>query len=79
MYSYLMGSPCKKFTFCQGYIFFFTSFYSFYHCFRILPLIENLSSQIISHRLKLAEGPDAYKHFDARDDGWTKVVLKPAA
>ena len=36
-------------------------------------------SQIISHRLKLAEGPDAYKHFDARDDGWTKVVLKPAA
>lgn len=36
-------------------------------------------SQIISHRLTLAEGPDAYKHFDARDDGWTKVVLKPAA
>jgi hypothetical protein len=21
----------------------------------------------------------AYQHFDARDDGWTKVVLKPAA
>lgn len=36
-------------------------------------------SRIISHRLTLAEGPDAYKHFDARDDGWTKVVLKPAA
>ncbi|HAG79194.1 glutathione-independent formaldehyde dehydrogenase [Stutzerimonas kunmingensis] len=36
-------------------------------------------SQIISHRLNLSEGPDAYKHFDARDDGWTKVVLKPAA
>lgn len=36
-------------------------------------------SQIISHRLKLAEAPNAYKHFDARDDGWTKVVLKPAA
>ncbi|KIC83423.1 hypothetical protein RR51_05610 [Pseudomonas sp. C5pp] len=36
-------------------------------------------SQIISHRLTLAEAPDAYKHFDARDDGWTKVVLKPAA
>lgn len=36
-------------------------------------------SQIISHSLKLAEGPDAYKHFDARDDGWTKVILKPAA
>lgn len=36
-------------------------------------------SQIISHRLKLDEAPDAYKHFDARDTGWTKVVLKPAA
>ena len=22
--------------------------------------------------------PDAYEHFDNRDDGWTKVVLKPA-
>jgi hypothetical protein len=21
--------------------------------------------------------PSAYEHFDARDDGWTKVVLKP--
>lgn len=29
-------------------------------------------AQIVSHRLKLAEGPDAYKHFDARDNGWTK-------
>ncbi len=36
-------------------------------------------SQIISHRLSLAEAPDAYRHFDARDDGWTKVILKPAA
>ncbi|SES68288.1 glutathione-independent formaldehyde dehydrogenase [Pseudomonas graminis] len=36
-------------------------------------------SQIISHSLKLSEGPDAYKHFDQRADGWTKVVLKPSA
>lgn len=36
-------------------------------------------SRIISHRVGLDEAPDAYKHFDARDDGWTKVVLKPAA
>jgi glutathione-independent formaldehyde dehydrogenase len=36
-------------------------------------------SQIISHSLKLEEGPAAYEHFDARDDGWTKVILKPAA
>ncbi len=36
-------------------------------------------SQIISHSLKLEQGPEAYKHFDARDEGWTKVILKPAA
>ena len=36
-------------------------------------------SQIVSHRLKLDDGPSAYKHFDARDKGWTKVVMKPAA
>jgi threonine dehydrogenase-like Zn-dependent dehydrogenase len=31
----------------------------------------------VSHELSLEEAPDAYKHFDARDDGWTKVVLRP--
>ncbi|MHB8283560.1 MAG: glutathione-independent formaldehyde dehydrogenase [Caulobacteraceae bacterium] len=36
-------------------------------------------SKIISHRLKLDEAPKAYKSFDAREGGWTKVVLKPAA
>ena len=36
-------------------------------------------SYIISHRLPLHEAPEGYKHFDARDNGWTKVVLKPAA
>jgi glutathione-independent formaldehyde dehydrogenase len=34
-------------------------------------------SWIISHELPLSEAPNAYRHFDARDDGWTKVVLKP--
>ena len=34
-------------------------------------------SWIVSHHLPLDEGPDAYKHFDAREDGWTKVVLHP--
>jgi threonine dehydrogenase-like Zn-dependent dehydrogenase len=33
-------------------------------------------SFIVSHELPLAEAPEAYKHFDARDNGWTKVVLK---
>ena len=36
-------------------------------------------SFLISHELPLAEAPDAYKHFDDRDEGWTKVILKPAA
>ncbi len=35
-------------------------------------------SRIVSHRLRLDEAPTAYKHFDARDEGWTKVTLKPA-
>ena len=26
-----------------------------------------------------ADAPQAYKHFDARETGWTKVVLRPAA
>jgi glutathione-independent formaldehyde dehydrogenase len=34
-------------------------------------------SFLTSHELPLTEAPDAYRHFDARDDGWTKVVLKP--
>jgi glutathione-independent formaldehyde dehydrogenase len=34
-------------------------------------------SFIVSHNLSLDEAPDAYRHFDARDDGWTKVVLHP--
>jgi len=36
-------------------------------------------SFIVSHELPLEEGPGAYEHFDARDKGWTKVVLKPTA
>jgi threonine dehydrogenase-like Zn-dependent dehydrogenase len=34
-------------------------------------------SFIVSHKLPLGEAPNAYQHFDARDYGWTKVVLKP--
>jgi glutathione-independent formaldehyde dehydrogenase len=36
-------------------------------------------SIIVSHELPLAEAPDAYKHFDNRDKGWTKVILHPHA
>ncbi len=36
-------------------------------------------SFIVSHEVGLDEAPDAYRHFDKREDGWTKVLLKPAA
>ncbi|MFE1391224.1 glutathione-independent formaldehyde dehydrogenase [Nocardiopsis alba] len=35
-------------------------------------------SFIVSHDLPLQRAPEAYEHFDNREDGWTKVVLKPA-
>jgi threonine dehydrogenase-like Zn-dependent dehydrogenase len=34
-------------------------------------------SWIVSHELTLAQAPAAYAHFDAREDGWTKVLLHP--
>ncbi|MFJ4922785.1 glutathione-independent formaldehyde dehydrogenase [Streptomyces sp. NPDC088725] len=36
-------------------------------------------SWIVSHELPLAEAPTGYRHFDARDAGWTKVLLHPSA
>ncbi|MBC7410155.1 MAG: glutathione-independent formaldehyde dehydrogenase [Arcicella sp.] len=36
-----------------------------------------IPSQIVSHELSLADAPDAYKHFNERDNGWTKIILKP--
>jgi glutathione-independent formaldehyde dehydrogenase len=35
-------------------------------------------STIISHHEPLDRAPDAYRHFDARRDGYLKVVLRPA-
>jgi threonine dehydrogenase-like Zn-dependent dehydrogenase len=34
-------------------------------------------SFIVSHTLPLDSASEAYQHFDERDKGWTKVVLKP--
>ena len=34
-------------------------------------------SFIISHELSLEQAEDGYKNFDERNDGWTKVILKP--
>ena len=36
-------------------------------------------SFIVSHEVPLAQAPDAYAKFDARENGYTKVLLKPAA
>ncbi len=36
-------------------------------------------SLIVSNQVSLDEAPDAYDKFDKRVDGYTKVVLKPAA
>jgi glutathione-independent formaldehyde dehydrogenase len=47
---------------------------------RLMSLIAHdraKPSFIVSHHLGLDEAPNAYKHFDARDKGWTKVVLRP--
>ncbi|WP_062214116.1 glutathione-independent formaldehyde dehydrogenase [Streptomyces sp. NBRC 109706] len=34
-------------------------------------------SFVVSHRLPLAQAPEAYDRFDKRAEGWTKVLLKP--
>jgi glutathione-independent formaldehyde dehydrogenase len=36
-------------------------------------------SFLVSHELPLDQAPEGYQHFDARDQGWTKVVLTPSA
>jgi glutathione-independent formaldehyde dehydrogenase len=49
---------------------------------RLMDLVHHgkaRPSTIISHELALDAAPDAYKHFDNRDEGWTKVVLHPHA
>jgi glutathione-independent formaldehyde dehydrogenase len=36
-------------------------------------------SEIVSHRLPLADAPDAFRRFDERRDGYLKIVIDPAA
>jgi glutathione-independent formaldehyde dehydrogenase len=36
-------------------------------------------SFLVSHELPLTEAAGGYEHFDSRDSGWTKVLLRPAA
>jgi threonine dehydrogenase-like Zn-dependent dehydrogenase len=46
---------------------------------RLIEVGKAKPSLIVSHQLSLDEAPDAYRHFDARENGWTKVVLRPHA
>ncbi|MET1116974.1 MAG: glutathione-independent formaldehyde dehydrogenase [Comamonas sp.] len=34
-------------------------------------------SWIVSHELPLEQAPEAYRNFDERKEGWTKITLKP--
>jgi glutathione-independent formaldehyde dehydrogenase len=34
-------------------------------------------SFVVSHELPLEQAPDAYRKFDRRVDGYTKVILHP--
>jgi threonine dehydrogenase-like Zn-dependent dehydrogenase len=47
---------------------------------QLLDLIVNdiaHPSFVVSHELPLDRAPEGYRHFDSRDEGWTKVVLHP--
>ena len=44
---------------------------------KLIEMEKAAPSQIISHRLPLSAAADAYKNFGKREDGWTKVLLKP--
>ncbi len=49
---------------------------------RLMDLIHHgraNPSLIVSHEIALDEAPAAYKHFDDRDKGWTKVIMHPKA
>ncbi|MBI4306919.1 MAG: aldehyde dehydrogenase, partial [Chloroflexi bacterium] len=34
-------------------------------------------SFVVSHEVPLAQAPEAYRKFDRREDGYTKVILHP--
>jgi glutathione-independent formaldehyde dehydrogenase len=47
---------------------------------RLCGLIEQGKAEpswIVSHELPLHQAVEGYRHFDDRDDGWTKVLLHP--
>jgi threonine dehydrogenase-like Zn-dependent dehydrogenase len=56
------------------------------HCHKYIPHLVELIQQgkidpsfVITHKLPLAQAPEAYRTFRDKKDGCIKVVLKPAA
>ena len=45
----------------------------------LIHLGKATPSFIVSHEVALDDAADAYARFDAREDGWTKVILNPMA
>jgi threonine dehydrogenase-like Zn-dependent dehydrogenase len=44
----------------------------------LLPLVEGGTfTNIVTHKLPLSEGVDAYRRFEAREEGVIKIVLDP--
>ncbi len=48
------------------------------HLRDLISIGKATPSFVISHQLPLDQAPQAYRHFDNRDSGWTKVTLFPA-
>ncbi|HWA28985.1 MAG TPA: glutathione-independent formaldehyde dehydrogenase [Lacunisphaera sp.] len=48
------------------------------HLCRLIETERARPSWIVSHELSLEEAPDAYRNFDHRGNGWTKVLLHPS-
>ena len=44
---------------------------------RLIEYDKIKPSVIVAHELPLERAPEAYRNFDKREKGWTKVVLKP--
>ena len=42
-----------------------------------MVVVVLITSCPISHRLNLADAPNAYKQFNNKEENWIKVVMKP--
>jgi threonine dehydrogenase-like Zn-dependent dehydrogenase len=47
---------------------------------RLLPLVQGKKydvTAVVSHRLPLSSGPEAYRLFNNRAPGFNKVIMRP--